>query len=236
MQSPIALLHNLQQAERRLAALQELRIQSPEARAAAELAARQKQFAKLQAALTKRLDAAAKQLRSAELEHASAEEAVNTVEGRLYGGEVTSPKELAQLEERLRSLREALQEREGNVYSLLEQVERLKDQLQKVDAGAAKNAGQLEAARARLAHKESEWELEAEVLHSEVAELRKAIPPELLDLYERKKATTRGEPVALVRKGICQGCHMELPASVQSTHGRQLVTCEQCGRILHWPE
>ena len=42
--------------------------------------------------------------------------------------------------------------------------------------------------------------------------------------------------VVPVQHGICGGCHLHIPPQLAhaARGGVELVTCDQCGRILYW--
>lgn len=236
-QNQLAQLYKLQSCEQQLKELNTTRKQAPETSVVAELKKRAEQFRTLHAMLQKRLDEANKKARANELDLATAEEAKTTVQNRLYGGEVTNSKELAQLEYRLQEIKENIAEQEQHVLTSLEAVEAIQAQIDKVEAGAAKNDQQLQVAQDKLTHKESEWDLEQAILQSEYDELMATIQPEMLAAYERKKKTTNDEPIARVSHGVCSGCRTELPSSVQNiVQTKKIITCERCGRFLHWPD
>src|SRR5690554_5528427 len=97
-------LYNIQELEQRLLRLERTRTTAPEARVVQELQERAEKVHKLQAALSKRIAAAKKRVRTMELALTTAEEGRDTVKNRLYGGEVSGAKELAGLEGRLGEL------------------------------------------------------------------------------------------------------------------------------------
>lgn len=76
-----------------------------------------------------------------------------------------------------------------------------------------------------------------EALRSTRQKLADTIAPRDLRLYERiAKKHTHG--IVPVVDRICLGCHMTLPTSAVSlsTDPEQLLSCENCGRILYWIE
>lgn len=65
------------------------------------------------------------------------------------------------------------------------------------------------------------------------AELRAAIPPQILGHYDRLVA--RGKKgVAIVRNQVCTGCHMRIPIGTINTlmQGQDIRLCDSCGRYL----
>ena len=70
-----------------------------------------------------------------------------------------------------------------------------------------------------------------------IAELRRTIPPPILDHYDRMRV--RGKKgLAVVINQVCTGCHMHVPLGVVMTlrHGDDVQLCENCGRYLCLPE
>jgi predicted nucleic acid-binding Zn-ribbon protein len=64
--------------------------------------------------------------------------------------------------------------------------------------------------------------------------LTEGLDEDLLHIYERMFAT-KGEAVVLLEHEVCTGCHMKVTASTNASAraGREIVHCEQCGRILY---
>ena len=71
-------------------------------------------------------------------------------------------------------------------------------------------------------------------LETERANLAAAVEEELLDTFNRL-FVSKGEAVVALDHDICTGCHMKVTTqiSVRVRGGRELVHCEQCGRILY---
>lgn len=67
------------------------------------------------------------------------------------------------------------------------------------------------------------------------AELKKAIDPQLFDVYKRISEQTHPVFVPLQNGNRCGGCRMEMPtAQVNSKIGEKgYMTCEHCGRVIY---
>jgi predicted nucleic acid-binding Zn-ribbon protein len=63
-----------------------------------------------------------------------------------------------------------------------------------------------------------------------------SVPVDLQSVYDRLRARLGGVAVARLVGNHCDGCHLTLPAveldRVRHLPEGELVTCEQCGRIL----
>ena len=72
---------------------------------------------------------------------------------------------------------------------------------------------------------------------SQAAALRAAIPPTMLQQYERLRA--RGKKgIAVVRNQVCTNCRMQVPIAVVATlmRGTVIQVCGNCGCYLCLPD
>jgi predicted nucleic acid-binding Zn-ribbon protein len=78
-----------------------------------------------------------------------------------------------------------------------------------------------------------------ETQQGELAKERKAIASkidaDLLDQFERLFNSKGDAAVVAVEHGVCTGCHMKVTTATASRvkAGREMVSCENCGRILY---
>jgi uncharacterized protein len=72
-------------------------------------------------------------------------------------------------------------------------------------------------------------------LTKESAELATKIDEDLLDRFNRLFESKGDAAVVAVEHGICTGCHMKVTTAtaMQVRAGKEIVSCEQCGRILY---
>src|SRR5438552_15874967 len=72
---------------------------------------------------------------------------------------------------------------------------------------------------------------------SQAAALRAAIPPTMLQHYERLRARGR-KGIAVVRNRVCTSCRMQVPIGVVATlmRGTVLQVCGNCGLYLCLPD
>jgi uncharacterized protein len=77
-----------------------------------------------------------------------------------------------------------------------------------------------------------------EGLTKERAEIAGKIDEDVLNRFERLFASKGDAAVVALEHEVCTGCHMKITA--QTSHrvksGREIVGCEQCGRILYYAE
>lgn len=173
--------------------------------------------------------------RDLELRLGTAREQLGQAETRLYGGRVSNPRELADLQSRGADLRRQISTAEER---LLEVMQRLDD----VTRAAADAEGSLRQVVAARRTQETELLAERKSLAADVRQtqaerdrLRGEIDATTLRLYDRLRTTRGGLAVAEVKQRTCLGCRVSLTAAYEQRlrHGDSLVTCQSCGRILY---
>ncbi len=169
-------------------------------------------------------------------EVASVEEKVASVHGQLYGGSVTSPRELQALQDDENALKRHQSAVEDKVIEQMELAVPLDEQ---TDELATRRAG-LEADQTRVAAElaAAEAEIDAEVagVGAERAEIAGAVDAELLERYEVLRHDLGGIAVARLVGTNCGGCHLTLSAveldRIRHQPDDVVVLCEECGRLL----
>jgi predicted nucleic acid-binding Zn-ribbon protein len=155
---------------------------------------------------------------------------------RLDAGQVSSPRELENLQHEIASLekRQAdLEEVELEVLQRLEDVQTLLDSLRRQQAAVELT---LAAATSRRDAQWAEIDTEAAELSGQRSVLAPEVPDELLALYEKLRAANGGVGAAALHQRRCQGCRLELNTTdvnrIRAAAEDEVVRCEECGRIL----
>jgi hypothetical protein len=152
---------------------------------------------------------------------------------KLYGGTVKNPKELVNLEYELRELKSAIRKKEDGLLDLMDQVEVMKDKVRISSKKLEELEQEWQERREVLSREETELETQLTSLDQKGQELRQQITPEVVKLYEETKLR-KGQAVAKVEQGRCQGCLVTLPvAKWRQARGGELVQCGNCGRLLY---
>jgi predicted nucleic acid-binding Zn-ribbon protein len=175
--------------------------------------------------------------RDLELQVATHREKCESAETKLYGGSVTSPKELQDLQQDLEQLTRQRQAVEDELLAVLEQLE-------------AKRAG-AHATRERLRQLESAWAAEEAAagveearLEAEIAALRERraaqvarLPAPPVTAYDRLRRRRKGIAVVKVERGACLGCRLTVPTVIlqraRSGTNPNPVQCPSCERMLY---
>jgi len=171
-----------------------------------------------------------------EAELAATEHRADTVSRRLYGGEVSASRELQAMAADLDNLKARASELEDQGLVVLEEREPLdarigdlETQMSGLDSGRQEAMDALTRSEAALDQEIAELEQDREKAASDVN-------PELLATYERLRARHGGVGAARLIGNRCDGCHLALSAAeldrIRHLGPGELVTCEQCSRIL----
>ena len=130
-----------------------------------------------------------------------------------------------------------IQKIEDDELELMDQAEKVKAEL----VGEEKKAGATKDSISRqltdLEEKSKALDSRLQELTSERAELASKIDEDLLGRFERLFKSKGDAVIVAVEHGVCTGCHMKLTtATVKAAEaGKEIVNCEQCGRILYIP-
>lgn len=91
---------------------------------------------------------------------------------------------------------------------------------------------------ADLEEKSKALESQLQALSKERAELAEKIDEDLLGRFERLFKSKGDAAVVAIEHGVCTGCHMKVTTATaaQVRAGKEIVSCENCGRILYFGE
>ena len=180
-----------------------------------------------------RLDELKHQHRDAENEVDDLLSKIADVEGQLYGGKITNPKELSGLQHEVTTMKSKSDELENRALEIIDQVEAA----EKSVSAAAENHQKLE----------EQWQRDQKQLSADIDDLKNSlaglnqkrrqlseqIESPALNLYERIRKQKK-QAVVKVEQGICQACRISLSASAQQrARSGQPVQCGSCSRILY---
>jgi len=161
------------------------------------------------------------------------QEKLNQVNNKLYGGAVQNPKELVNLKREAENLKGKLGAKEDELLELMSRVEAMEARV-KINSGEFKKLKQeWQQKQEALTQRKIETETVLGNLSKNRQELAQQISSEVLNLYEHIKLT-KGQAIAKVAQGKCQGCYITLPTSQwQRAKAGNLVQCSSCNRVLY---
>ena len=127
---------------------------------------------------------------------------------------------------------------EDQELEIMEQLDQLKAQIAAEEKTASSGRESIARQKADLDGKSGILEQRLEELTKERAELASRIDEDLLDRFERIFASKGDAAIVALEHEVCTGCHMKV--TTQTAHraksGKEIVSCEQCGRILYSAE
>jgi predicted nucleic acid-binding Zn-ribbon protein len=127
---------------------------------------------------------------------------------------------------------------EDHEIELMEQTEQLQKETVNAELELKTAKRQSEVQLADLQKKESTLGERLKQAEVESEQLSQGLDPDLLFRYTRLFATKGGNAVVPVEHEFCMGCHMKnTSAQVHRVRlGRDILYCEQCGRILYYAD
>lgn len=174
-------------------------------------------------------------LRDLELETRGLAEKIEATRGKLYGGRVGNPKELAALEEKLGYLERRKERREDETLEAMVALEENEGELAERREELTRLETECRRDRERLVAEREELEAKLDHLKGERIELRQVIAADDLALYDDLRRRKGGQAVALLDGSVCRCCGVTLPSgkAQQAWRGEDLSFCDGCGRILY---
>ena len=126
---------------------------------------------------------------------------------------------------------------EDKELTLMEEADSLAPAIAAADKIHADEKARLEGQIALLREKEGNLKTRIEEVQKSRASSLEGIDEELLESYERLFETKNARAVVSVEHDVCTGCHMKITAqtSLALRSDKSIVSCPQCGRLLHLP-
>jgi predicted nucleic acid-binding Zn-ribbon protein len=127
---------------------------------------------------------------------------------------------------------------EDEELELMVQADKIKIELDAEEKKAATTKESISRQMRDLEEKSNTLESRLQGVTKERAELATHIDEELLDRFDRLFASKGDAAVVALEHDVCTGCHMKVTTAtvVHAKAGKEIVSCEQCGRILYTAE
>jgi predicted nucleic acid-binding Zn-ribbon protein len=185
-------------------------------------------------AASEKLAAIERELRRHDLERQSLKQHIAEEERTLYGGRVTAPKELQNLELEIQSLRRRLAGLDDTALELMLARDEADATSQEAEAALEATASTVATETESLTSEQTELTAAIRDIDREREEIAAVIPPADLALYERLRRGKGGVAVARTSGEHCGVCGIQLPRQdlSRARTGEALVQCTGCGRIL----
>ena len=127
---------------------------------------------------------------------------------------------------------------EDEELELMLQADKAKAELADEEKKAATTKASISRQLVDLDEKSKTLESRLQELTKERTELATKIDEDLLDRFDRLFESKGDAAVVALEHNVCTGCHMKVTTAtvMHAKAGKEIVSCEQCGRILYVPE
>ncbi len=182
--------------------------------------------------LKSHMDQKEKQQRDLEWQIDDLENNVKLISSKLYGGTIKNPKELVSLEKEIEILRSRIKQAEEELLEVMTEIEKMRHEMNTSQEQLKQLEIKWQAEHKILTEKQAEIEVQLAQLEQRRNNMAAQIDPQSLETYRNLKLR-KGQAVAKVEQGKCQGCHITLPVSEwHKVRTGNLAYCSSCGRIL----
>jgi predicted nucleic acid-binding Zn-ribbon protein len=123
---------------------------------------------------------------------------------------------------------------EDEELELMVLADKVKADLTDEEKKAAEAKDSIARQTADLDEKSKALDSQLKALTTERSELAGKIDEDLLGRFERLFKSKGDAAVVAIEHGVCTGCHMKVTTATASQvrAGKELISCENCGRIL----
>jgi uncharacterized protein len=127
---------------------------------------------------------------------------------------------------------------EDDELELMVLADKIKADLAAEETKAAATRDSIARQTADLDEKSKALESQLEGLTTERSNLATNIDEDLLARFERLFKSKGDAAVVAIEHGVCTGCHMKVTTATAAgvKAGKEIVSCENCGRILYFGE
>ena len=171
-----------------------------------------------------------------ELDAGTRRESINRLKTQQY--ETRKNDEFRAMGNEIERYEQEIQAIEDQELELMDQAEKLKGELAIEEKKATASRESIARQMKDLDEKGATLEGQLNQLTAERTEIAAKVEEELLSLFERLFVSKGDAAVVALEHEVCTGCHMKV--TTQTAHrvknGREIVSCEQCGRILYAAE
>jgi len=171
-----------------------------------------------------------------ELDAGTRRESINRLKTQQY--ETRKNDEFRAMGNEIERYEKEIHDIEDQELEFMDQTEKLKVELAAEEKKAAGTRESISRQVADLDAKAKALDDQLSQLTAERTELASKVEEDLLSRFERLFVSKGDAAVVALEHEVCTGCHMKV--TTQTAHrvknGKEIVSCEQCGRILYAAE
>jgi hypothetical protein len=156
-------------------------------------------------------------------------------ESSLYGGKITNPKELQDLQMEIKSLTRILAELDTQLMDKLVVLDKSEKDLEQCKAELKKAVSEFETQKSMLTAEKNKLESLIHTQNEKKNSLVSKISQDMLGTYESLRESKNGVAVAELQDDSCSACGAFLTAGQcqQARSSSQLLFCPTCKRIVY---
>lgn len=234
--APLETLLALQDEDVRAGQLRHRLAHLPEAQVLAELEGRIARLGATLAETAARREEVAGRRDALEAEAAQVGQRIDRIEQQAQLGGASSFRDQEAMAIEVEALRQRRRQIEDHELEAMEEIEPLEAEVSRLELEREELAGAASAARSNLDRAAAEVQAELAQVIQRREPLAAALPANVRAEYERLSARLDGVAVARLIAGMCDGCHLRLPAQeidqIRHAPPGAVFHCDQCGRIL----
>ncbi len=168
-----------------------------------------------------------------ELEVGARNESIARLRTQQY--ETRKNDEFAAMGREIERFQQEISKLEDQELQLMEQADQLKAQVAREEKETASAKEAIARQMTNLEEKQGALGRRLEELKKERAELAGTVDEDLLERFDRLFTSKGDAAVVALEHDVCTGCHMKVTTAtaVRVKGGKEIVSCEQCGRILY---
>lgn len=127
---------------------------------------------------------------------------------------------------------------EDEELELMVQADKVKADLTEEEKKAATTKESISRQVVDLDEKSKTLESRLQELTKERTELAAKVDEDLLDRFDRLFESKGDAAIVALEHNVCTGCHMKVTTATvaHAKAGKEIVSCEQCGRIVYFAE
>jgi len=176
------------------------------------------------------------QKKNLELDVGTRNESIARLKTQQY--ETRKNDEFAAMGREIERYQKEISDLEDQELELMEQADQLKAQIAAEEKQTTAAKSSVAQQVADLDGKQAALSGRLEDLKKEHRELTHKVDEDLLDRFNRLFSSKGDAAVVALEHDVCTGCHMKITTqtAVRVKGGKEIVSCEQCGRILYAAE
>jgi len=152
--------------------------------------------------------------------------------------QVKTNAEYKALQNEIRDIKFAIGLQENKTLEIMEQIEKKEMELSKAKDAVTKAKDALKIYEKTVRDKIKAIDIQILEIRAERELLAGKVEEDILTRYNRIFNNKPDKAIVPIINKSCQGCHMKLPPNVinETKKAHKLIICENCARILYWPE